>query len=149
MAAEITITGDKELEKKLKKLPAQILKKVLRPAISAGTTPMKQALKRTIASSFINSEQFVQNVSKRTKINRKKGMMGFVGVKDIQGRTIKIKGEEKPFNVVLNILEFGSQKMNIKPRGFFKRAFEESKSQAQQLAVAKAKQKLKEVDNPK
>ena len=140
----ISLLGDKELEKKLKRLPEQVAKKVLRPGISAGLTPVKNALTKNIRNSVKNGGQF--KTGKAVKKYRKdNGIFGMVGVKKMSERKFKLKGREVPFNVVLNILEFGSQKMNIKPKGFMRRARAESKSAAMSRVVAKTREKLKTI----
>jgi len=126
----IRIAGDKILAKKLKKLADTSARKVMRPAINAGLTPIrKRAIE--LAKANFKSDTIAKEIGKSAKKSRRgSGVVGKVFIKKQPNRTIKIKGKQVPFEVVANILEFGRKDGSLQARSFMRRAREEMGGQA-------------------
>jgi ABC-type antimicrobial peptide transport system permease subunit len=139
----LELVGDKKLARELGILAGKSLKKIMKPAINAGLNPIKKRAEQLAKGNF-KSKTIAKQVKKSAKVSKDKtGIVGQVFIKHQPERTIKIEGREAPFEVVANILEFGSAEMNIPARSYMRRGREEKRAEAIRTTTAKAKERLR------
>jgi len=134
----LKITGMDEVFKKLKKIDRDFNRKVVKPAINAGLEPIKQRAKQNCRHEslrkLISKKAFISKRDKQTK--------GKVYLKPEKERKIKLDGKEAGFEVVGNIMEFGSQKRNIRPQPFMIPAGQSAKGAAAKIIETKIREKV-------
>jgi len=118
---------ERDLQKLMKKfdgLSKGEMTKFVKPAVEVGVKKIGQAAKRN-AKVNVKGLTISKMVTYKTW-SRAGSVFGRVmaQTKKIGDRTVKIDGREVPFEVVANILEYGSSTRNIKARHFMKRAYE-------------------------
>jgi len=135
----LEITGDKKLAKAILALPDKVQKKVVRSSLSRGLTPIARTARKN------QQHKSLKKLIGKSVIKRKRDKMyaGKVYMKPSKDRTIMLKGREVGFEVVGNILEFGSAKRNIKAQPFMRPAAIQSKGAALHAFAEQARKKLK------
>ena len=99
------ITGDKALAKRIAALAGKGANRIMRPAIGKGLAPI---LKQAKANQRHASLRKLIGKKVITKKAWPKDVAGKVYMKPSKDRTINLQGREVGFEVVGNILEFGS-----------------------------------------
>ena len=141
MSNPVKITGLDNILRNLKRIDRQMNSKVIRPAINKGLKPIQSATKNNCKWKSIR-----RLISKKAYVNRKKEVKGKVFLRpDKSGRTIMIKGREVGFEVVGNILEFGSVKQNITPRPFMRPARDQAANTALAIIEKEIRERLKKL----
>lgn len=118
----IQLVDDKELNAKLTALPDKVQAKVMRRAIGCGLMPIARQARNLQRHASLRKLIGTKVVKRK----RDREWVGKVYLKPSKERTIMIEGREIGFEVVGNILEFGSAKRNIKPQPFMRAAREQA-----------------------
>lgn len=138
--------GDKELQKTILNLTNSAAKKIMRPAVANGLKPIKKEAK-TIADQKFKSDSLSRliGIKARAKKDNVFGKVFMVPRKT--DRTIKIKGQEVPFEVAANIQEFGRKDGSLEPHSFMRPAMDNKRSEAMKKVEEKARELLPKVVN--
>lgn len=134
-----TLTGDKALNSKLAVLKSSAVQRVMKPAMSKGLDPIMRRAKSNAPWASIRRLIGKKVTGRGTKIS------GKVFMKPSNNRTIMLDGREVGFEVVANILEFGSAKQNIRPQPFMRPAREQAKGAALKAMEREAWSKLDKI----
>ncbi len=130
------LVGDKALRRKLEGLSKSGARKVMRPAIRAGLTPIMKKAKSNAPGKYIRTL-----IKKKVKTSKGQ-VVGYVEVRGGEDRPVMYQGSLVPFAMVVNVLEFGSAKLGISPRMFMRRARETESAQALRNVTKKANERL-------
>ncbi len=115
----------------------------MRPAISAGLTPIRRRAIQ-LAKSLFGSDTIAREIAKSTKKSKGgSGITGMVFVKEQPERTVTVKGRKVPFEVVAQILEFGRKDGSLEEKSFMRKAREEKREEALSIVTRKAEANLK------
>lgn len=134
------ITGEKELAAKIAALAGKGANKIMRPAIGKGLVPIMKQAKANQRHASLRKLIGKKVITKKTWPN---DVAGKVYMKPSKDRTINLNGREVGFEVVGNILEFGSAKQNIPPQPFMRPAREQAAGAAIIATAAEASKQLK------
>lgn len=108
----ISITGAEAIINKMRTIDKKFNSKVVRPAMAAALKPMQQKAKGLQRHSSLR-----KLISRKAFVSKKRNeVLGKVYLRPDKKRTVMIDGREVGFEVVGNILEFGSVKQNITPQ---------------------------------
>ena len=144
LGSAISLVGDKELEKTLLKLSDRAAAMVMRPAISAGLTPvMKEA--KLISNQKFKSDSLAKLIGKKAWSKKDKVSGKIFMLPNKSTRTIKIKGKDVPFEVAANIQEFGRKDGSLESHAFMRPALGNKKSDALKALTNKARELLPRV----
>ncbi len=141
MRADVQLTGDKQLQRDLAMLASSSVNDVLRNPIRAGLQPIREEASSRYKA--LGWSDFAKKSNIKRKVNSgKKGLVGRVAIADITNRTVKLDGRDVPFNVVANILEFGSRSRNIREYRVLRGARDKKQAEALRIVQAKATKSL-------
>ncbi len=138
----VKMTGDKKLSARIAALESKVSNKIMRAAVSKGLIPIaKQAkanqrhasLRKLIGKKVITKKRWPKDVA------------GKVYMKPSKDRTIMLEGRNVGFEVVANILEFGSAKRNITPQPFMRPARTNAAAAAISATAAEARRQLQKL----
>jgi HK97 gp10 family phage protein len=137
----VVVTGIQSLIAEMERIDRQMNSKVVRPATLRALSPIRKRAKANAPSEslkkLISAKAFVSK--------KKKEVKGKVYLKPDKKRTIKLQGREVGFEVVGNILEFGSVKQNIRPRPFMRPAAAEGAAEAKNILEKEIRERLKKL----
>lgn len=135
------IEGDQALARKLAGLPDKVQAKVMRSAMSRGLTPLAQAARR------LQRHPSLRKLIAKAVVRRKRDRdwIGKVYMKPAKERTVRIDGRVVGFEVVGNILEFGSLKRHIAPQPFMRPARRQAGPAAIRALADQVRKKLRQM----
>ena len=135
-APAIQLVGDKALQAKLRELRKAAQNRIMRPAINAGLTPILTQARATAPSTEIR-----KLLKKRVAKGRGGSVIGMVRVTE-STRMVEYQGRQVPFDLVAMVLEFGSDKMNIRARRYLRDARDQQGQAALRIVAQKAEERL-------
>lgn len=131
------ITGDQKLAATLAALPGKMQKRVMRSAVAKGLAPIAKQAKAN------QRHKSLRELIGKKVIRKKSGdAAGKVYMKPSPDRTINLQGREVGFEVVGNILEFGSAKRGIAPQPFMRPARQQAGAAAIRAVAEEARKQL-------
>ncbi len=141
MRVDVKLIGDEKLQKDLNALASSSVNKVLRKPIRAGLQPIRQEASNEYRK--LGWDEFAEKRNLVRKVGTgKKGVVGRVEIADIWNRMVTVEGRQVPFNVVANILEFGSRKRNISEYRVLRGARDKKQHEAIRIVNDKATEQL-------
>lgn len=133
------VIGLNDLIKNIDRVDKDFNRKVFLPAIRKGLNIIAKQAKANCKWQSLR-----KLISKKAFISKKdKNAKGKVFLRPSKDRTIKLEGREVGFEVVGNILEFGSVKQNIKPHPFMRPARDHAAARARFEMEKEAEKRLK------
>ena len=137
-AGTVGLEGMEQVLNNMAKIDRQFDRKVVIPSVRAALKPI-----RTKARQLQKHQSLKKTIKSRAFKSKKGDILGKVFLsKNKDGRTINLEGREVGFEVVGNILEFGSAKRNITPQPFMRPAREQAAGQARTAMEKEAKKRL-------
>lgn len=135
----VVVTGLEQLLRNMQQIDRQMNSRVVRPATLRALTPIKRRAKQNAKWKSIQ-----RLISAKAFVSKKKGdVKGKVYLKPDKKRTVTLEGRKVGFEVVGNILEFGSVTKNIRPRPFMRPAADEGATEAKKVLESEIKARLK------
>ena len=131
------LVGDEKLRRGLKALRGAAQRKIMRPAINAGLTPILQQARADAPGNTIP-----RLLKKRVKNGKRGNVIGQVYVKE-SPRKVRFRGREIGFEFVASVLEFGSPRQGIRARRYLRGARDKRGQEALQALTQKAEERLK------
>jgi len=138
---DVNILGDQQLQKDLNTLASSSVNDIMRNPIRAGLQPIREAASQQYKAYGWDEFGAKRNL-KRVVNSGKKGVVGSVVLADITSRKVTIEGREVPFNVVANILEFGSRKRNIREYRVMRDARDKNQQEALSIVHRKTTEQI-------
>jgi HK97 gp10 family phage protein len=136
----IVVTGLEKLLRDMQQIDRQMNSRVVRPATRRALAPIKRRAKQNAKWKSIR-----RLISSKSFINKKGEVKGKVYLRPDKKRTVILQGREVGFEVVGNILEFGSAKKNIQPRPFMRPAADQGGAEAKAVLEREIKARLKKL----
>jgi len=134
------VTGLDKLLRDMQQIDRQMNSRVVRPATLRALAPIKRRAKKNAKWKSIQ-----RLISGKAFVSKKGEVKGKVYLKPDKERTITLEGREVGFEVVGNILEFGSVTKNIRPRPFMRPAADEGGTEAKAILEREIKARLKKL----
>lgn len=132
MARRLRITGHKEIDKKLRKLPEKVTKKILRRAMTKALKPVRDTARGYCP---------VDTGKLRDSIKIRAGNRSRLAIK----RQVTTSGSDNMFSGETyygGMVEYGTQNMQAKP--FMRPAYDAEKDNAKKLAIDEIRKILNE-----
>jgi hypothetical protein len=137
----IKITGVEDVLKKMRTIDKQFNSKIVRPAMTEALKPMQQKAKGLQRHASLR-----RLIGRRAFVSKKRQeVLGKVFMRPDKKRTIMLEGREVGFEVVANILEFGSVKKNITPQPVMRPARDASQQICKMVLGREIRKRLRAV----
>jgi hypothetical protein len=142
MRVDMQLLGDKQLIKDLNDFASSSINEVMRSPTGQALQPIRNLASQKYASHGWNDFAKKSNLPREVGTNKRLGVYGRVILEDIESRTVIVEGREVPFNVVANILEFGSEARNIREYAVMRTARDEARDEAIRIFQERAATEL-------
>lgn len=138
----VSITGADKIISNLTRINRQFENKVVRPAMFEALKPIQ-----TAAKTLQRHASLKKLIGRKASMSKQKGkgVIGKVFMRPAKNRTIQLEGRTVGFEVVGNILEFGSIKQHISPQPFMRPARDMASPAARMILSSQISKRLKAI----